>query len=224
MYKITLFDENTCSFVTGTVSFFVDSINEFEDVWLKNPLVSDEQKSRYLMSKEGNLVSDYYVDTEENNILQQDSDALILEQADFLLKNREFRLHNFYECESVVYAKEAQLKFRKIHFKGKCYWIGRYYLAGVCLAEDLERDVWKECPNLGNKILNIVNPKEIFCKEIKKKCGCGKETFEKYIVETICWVTIAASMDNKAYPFCEEYLLSDKTMDRLMCDILGEAG
>ena len=46
MYKITLFDQNLCSFVSGTTSFFVDEIKEFEKIWLTHSRVSDEQKRK----------------------------------------------------------------------------------------------------------------------------------------------------------------------------------
>lgn len=227
MYKITLFDEVSCSFVSGTVSFFVDEIEEFEEGWLKNPLVSNDQKSRYRMSKEGYLVSDYYVTTEDNNIFQQDSAANVLEEADYLLQDRKFRLHNLYECESIMYAKEAWIKFRKIRFKDKYYWVGKYKLSGACIAEELDGKYWTNCHNWGNKILNIVNHSDILRKDFagKRRTDCSKSIFEKDTVETYCWVPIAISEGGEYdFPFNEEYLLSDEILDRLMRDILGEAG
>ena len=218
MYKITLFDQNLCSFVSGTTSFFVDEIKEFEKIWLTHSRVSDEQKERYQLSKAGELVSDYYVTNDENNIFQKDDDASILEELEFVLNDKEFHLHNFFEYERIVYAKKAIIKYRKIKFKNDYVWIGRYQLFGVCAEDYLEENSWITCKNWGNPVL-VVNTKS--GDWIRSQ---NKETFAQDYIESYCWIPVLCSHNENEYPFNKEFLLSVKVLEYLMCDILGEAG
>ena len=221
MNKITLFDENCGGACSGVSQFFAEPLEEFERSWLHNPKVCDEQKSRYRISKAGYLISDYYTCSKDLNIFQEDDKAQVLLETEFQLEDREFRLKNFYNCAAIIYAREAQLKYRKIKFQDTYYWIGRYKLIGVCREDYLNHGYWMACNNYGNKILNMIQPS---CMAGKIKRNCEKEIFCNDCLETCCWVTIRESKDENAYPFHEEYLLSEEIIDSLMCDILGEAG
>lgn len=226
MYKITLYDENNCSFISGTSEFFVDDINEFEEFWLNNQAVPNEQKSRYRMSKSGHIVSDYYVTNEYYNIFQHDLNAKILKEFDFNFTDEIFKLHNFYGCESILYTRAAKIRFRKIIFKEYFYWIGRYKLMGVCLDEYLVKGYWRECSNWGNKILKMVKHSDIRARDLngRRRRDCGKDIFAEDSVETCCWITVASSKNEGDFLFEEDELLPNEIIDRLMRDVLGEAG
>lgn len=71
MYKIQLFDFNLFpSFVSGVVEVYTDDIDEFEEHYLKQSRATDAQKERFLQSKTGEIVTDYYSDAPELNIVQ----------------------------------------------------------------------------------------------------------------------------------------------------------
>ena len=74
MYKITLFDYNCASCTSGTASFYVDDIDIFEEKWSKLE-TSPERIERFRHSKNGEVVTDYYSDDEELNIVQEDKAA-----------------------------------------------------------------------------------------------------------------------------------------------------
>ena len=74
MYKITLFDYNCASCTSGTASFYVDDIDIFEEKWSKLE-TSPERIERFRRSKNGEVVTDYYSDDEELNIVQEDKAA-----------------------------------------------------------------------------------------------------------------------------------------------------
>lgn len=226
MYKITLWDQNIGGCCSGIVSFFVDEIAEFEDEWLNSKYVSDEKKTRYKMSKAGKLVTDYYSTSEENNIFQQDNNAKVLEEKEYILKDRELWLYNFYGWETIVYAKEVIVKYRKIKFQDTYYWVGKYRLSGVCCQDDLEGKCWTVCCTWGNPIFTELQPSYALRQKADGSLehDCRKEIFCDDLVETFCWVTIVHSLKENKYPFDEEFLLSDETLAFLMRDIPGEVG
>ena len=84
MYQITLYDDCSNPIADGTVSYYVDSLEEFEEKWVpyaeKN---MKERLKRYYRSKAGEIVTDYYSDSEKLNIVQQDEHAEILEEKSF---------------------------------------------------------------------------------------------------------------------------------------------
>ena len=78
MYQITLYDDCSNPIADGTVSYYVDSLEEFEEKWVpyaeKN---MKERLKRYYRSKAGEIVTDYYSDSEKLNIVQQDEHAAV---------------------------------------------------------------------------------------------------------------------------------------------------
>ena len=74
MYKITLFDYNCPSCTSGVYEIYCDDIEEFEKEWTK--LETDEFRiERFRKSKAGEMVTDYYSDALELNIVQKDETA-----------------------------------------------------------------------------------------------------------------------------------------------------
>ena len=112
MYKITLFDKNCCGFCSGTTFWFVENLEEFEKKWL--PLQAKEDVSRvgrYYRSKFGELVTDYYSDNEELNIVQK-IDCEILEEKTRIYKDKEVELVNTYNCKSTVLFDNLKILLR----------------------------------------------------------------------------------------------------------------
>ena len=65
MYQITLYDDCSNPIADGTVSYYVDSLEEFEEKWV--PYAEKNMKDRlkrYYRSKAGEIVTDYYSDSE----------------------------------------------------------------------------------------------------------------------------------------------------------------
>ena len=139
-----------------------------------------------------------------------------------MLKNKMFRVHNFYHYESLVWAQDASLIYRKMLYKGKYYLIGQYRLMGACMDECLEKDYWRPCTNLGSRILKMEQPSEADDKMRSKKRS--REAFADDTVETCSWIVLRVSDEEAEIPFDMEYLLSDPVCDKLLHDIVGEVG
>ena len=172
--------------------------------------------------KAGETFSGENITSVETSLLHNDSDAKVLEQETFLLKNKMFRVHNFYNYESLVWAQDASLIYRKMLYKGKYYLIGQYRLMGACMDECLEKDYWRPCTNLGSRILKMEQPSEADDKTRSKKCS--REAFAGDTVETCSWIALRVSDEEAEIPFDMEYLLSDPVCDKLLHDIVGEVG
>ena len=119
--------------------------------------------------KAGETFSGEDITSVETSLLHNDSDSKVLAQETFLLKNKMFRVHNFYHYESLVWAQDASLIYRKMLYKGKYYLIGQYRLMGACMDECLEKDYWRPCTNLGSRILKMEQPSEADDKTRSKK-------------------------------------------------------
>ena len=172
--------------------------------------------------KAGETFSGEDITSVETSLLHNDSDAKVLEQETFLLKNKMFRVHNFYNYESLVWAQDASLIYRKMLYKGKYYLIGQYRLMGACMDECLVKDYWRPCTNLGSRILKMEQPSEADDKTRSKKRS--REAFAGDTVETCSWIALRVSDEEAEIPFDMEYLLSDPVCDGLLHDIVGEVG
>jgi len=172
--------------------------------------------------KAGETFSGEDITSVETSLLHNDSDAKVLEQETFLLKNKMFRVHNFYNYESLVWAQDASLIYRKMLYKGKYYLIGQYRLMGACMDECLVKDYWRPCTNLGSRILKMEQPSEADDKTRSKKRS--REAFAGDTVETCSWIALRVSDEEAEIPFDMEYLLSDPVCDKLLHDIVGEVG
>ena len=172
--------------------------------------------------KAGETFSGEDITSVETSLLHNDSDAKVLEQETFLLKNKMFRVHNFYNYESLVWAQDASLIYRKMLYKGKYYLIGQYRLMGACMDECLEKDYWRPCTNLGSRILKMEQSSEAGDKMRSKKRS--REAFAGDTVETCSWIALRVSDEEAEIPFDMEYLLSDPVCDKLLHDIVGEVG
>lgn len=157
----------------------------------------------------------------ETSLIHNDPDAKVLAQETFLLKNKMFRVHNFYHYESLVFAQDASLIYRKILYKGKYYLMGQYRLMGACMDECLEKDYWRSCTNLGSRILKMEQPSESHSTRSRKR---SREAFAKDTVETCCWIVLGVYDEEAEIPFDMDYLLSDPVCDRMLNDIVGEVG
>lgn len=216
MYKITLYDYCCSPICDGTVSYFVDSLDDFEKNW--KPLVRSEDRiERYEKSKNGEIVTDYYSDDEELNIVQKDSDSKVLEEKEFEKNNFDIRLYNAYDCSADYYIFNLKYKLRKIVFKGKYYIIAKYKISGIAEYNIFTRgDVNKKFEDAcfyGNPICNIIRG------DYEDFYSPTADLYKNDIMDSFAWHIVWSREENMSL---DE--LNEKELQHLLRDIVGEAG
>lgn len=229
MYKITLYDYNCSSACDGTTSFFVDQLEDFEKYWLNSNRVGEDTKKRYFRSKSGEIVSDYYSDNPEYNIVQCDENAVVLLEKEYQYNDTEFTLLNAYLWDSKIYAKTTQITLRYIKFNGYYYLIGRYKLSGACRKNlwVLEgEDTWNSCAVYGNPvhITKYKNVEPWIDEAGRYRYSYLKEAFKDDEIETYCWITVRRYNKEDDLDKRELDELSEDLLSVLMADIPGEGG
>lgn len=248
MYKITLNDDNRCPITEMSAHFFTEDIEEFQKRWFAlEP--SDDRKSRFLQSKNGECITDSSYCDANFNIVQQGM-AKIYDEQKFVLHDKKMTVQNFYGCISVFYSKKLEITFRWICFQGNYYRIAKYLAAGICEIDDgLYRTV--ECN--GNRVLEnnipfktkyrftyadlrrqglLDNYTDEELDDVKKFLDpryttpeeATLDAFRDNSVQSICYVT-------NEYFGTEEDLMADSSqfevtaevLDLLLCDIVGDA-
>lgn len=226
MFKITLYDENCSQTCDGTTSFFADVLEEFECNWCHR--ANKEQLVRYKRSKAGEIVTDYYSNDPELNIVQEDKKSEILFEKEIVLKDKLFTLLNTYRCEKEVYAAETTLLFRGIRFNSECYLIGQYKMRGICQKPFIydKEDVFETVKAWGNPIIicNLQHKEKWHETDLGREfLSYHKENFAEDTLETYCWVTLGEYSEDELLAGNIDFE-SEEMMVRLMRDIPGEAG
>lgn len=226
MYKITLYDKNCCPICDGVARFFVDRLEEFEIPWMSKKSIDEEKKIRFQRSKNGEIVTDYYTDDAEYNIVQRDDCAKVYWEKEFSYEKQSFVTYNVYDSSTEIYAEHADITLRFVRFGAENFLIGKYKLQGVCQKEKLweeDGESWTACSVWGNPIHIQKRKKEVFWKgkDGLNRYDYPKEHFAEDSVETYCWV-IVGLYGTKMIEAPDE--LTDEMIACLLKDIPGEAG
>ena len=127
MFKITVYDNNRSPICDGTTFWFVENLEQYEKNWL--PLQCRQNVStieRYYKSKFGEVVTDYYSDSEELNIVQQ-VNCEVLQEKVFEYTNKEVILENVYGCETKILFDRLKIVLRVQSCNDKYYLVGQYF-------------------------------------------------------------------------------------------------
>ena len=215
MYKITLYDYCCNPICDGTESFFVDNLEDFEKNW--KPLVKDEERiKRYEKSKNGEVITDYYSDDENLNIVQMDSNSKVIDEVEYEKTNFDIDLYNAYNCSSKYYIFSLKYKLRKIAFKGDYYIIAKYKITGIAEYTWLSRnesDKYENASFYGNPVCSVKYSDESF------EYYPTTEPFKEDTIDSFVWHIVWNRKDNVVL---DE--LNEEELQYLLRDIIGEAG
>lgn len=225
MYKITLYNLNCSPVCDGTVNFFTEDIEDFQERWFKKN-ISDDKKDAFLRSKAGEIVTDWYSDSPEYNIVQYDEDAVVYGEKTVNLEDVTFDVHNAYGCTEKYHVNHWTIHFKWIRFGKEYFRIASYKADGVCMYYDWI-DRWEDVTCWGNE---IIDNKVIFepvypIREKDKWPNPGFDDFEENCLETICYITnryLKNEQDLKED--MDRFEVTDEVMDWLFRDVIGEAG
>jgi hypothetical protein len=218
MYKVTLWDRCIVACCSGTISFYVDDIDRFQKEWFE--LESNEdQKKRFLESKAGKVVTDYYSDSQELNIVQEDPNARVYFERDFVLEDRWYELHNAYRWPAMVYIKRLKIHAVYVKYEDTYKKLMTYSIEGIASEGMIEDCAYARTRCWGNHVLKIKrgHPDVYSAKEFA--------AFEKDCIESIVYHEVGRY---KTYATLKRHYesarLTDQDIDFLLRDILGEAG
>lgn len=230
MYKITLYDNNCSPICDGTTFWFVEDLEQFEKNWL--PLQSKydvKTIERYYKSKFGEIVTDYYSDSQDLNIVQE-VDCEILQEKTFEFINQEVTLENIYGCRSTVLFDKLKIVIRVQSCDNKYYLVGQYFGYGCRRVENLynrwyDKEVkYSQMNFYGNPVAQYHaryvdwenSEKDDAYKDFYTNDKCF---YKNESIETFVWLPIKEV--DKQYQINE---IDSEDVSLLLRDIVGEAG
>lgn len=226
MYKITLFDQNGAACFSGTASFFTDDIEDFQSRWLRLGNIDEARKDRFLRSKAGEMVTDYYSDDPELNIVQYD-DCTVYAEKNIVLEDVTFKAYNAYMWPEQYHVDRWEICFKWICFKGEYCRIASYKAQGVCMFSDY-LDCWTHVNCYGNPVIENIITYSIYPKLEETIDGrlCTKiEDFRENHLETICFLENGYfKSEQEMQEDMQGFEVTDEIMDILFGDVIGEAG
>ena len=227
MYKITLYDYNCSPICDGVVSFFAQDIDDFQARWLASGRVDEARKERFLRSKAGELVTDWY-DSEDPalNIVRQ-GEAAVYGQKTVVLDDVTFESFNAYRCSSTFHVNRWTIHFKWIAFQGEYHRIASFQADGVC-QEGLFVDRLEDVECYGNPVLeNTVKYAPQYNRRVDPSLwdNPGFGDFAENKIQTICWLVNGTFADLEALKEdLAAFEVTPEIMDWLFADVVGEAG
>lgn len=234
MYKITLYDANCSPICDGTVFWFVENLEEFEENWLMAQVqlygrIETEQLERYYRSKLGEATTDYYSDSADLNIVQQ-AESEFLSEKTYRYKNKIIELENVYGFRTSIEFESLVFELRVMKYDGRYYLVGQYQGTG-CKRIEPTWNRWYEKETkyasmhfYGNPIVNYreryINWDDRDRADAYKDFYTNdKEFFSREELETFVWIPIKEVE--------KDYKIKALTKNEIKCfmaDIVGEAG
>ena len=220
MYKITLFDDNTPPFVSFTFSCYCDDIDAFEEEWLKHEY-DEDRIDRFRRSKAGEIVTDFYSDSLELNIVQKDDAATIYHERDILLIDKTLTIHNGYHCPQEYDLHKVFLHLRYVKVQGELLLLAKYRIEGICMRNPFREGLYTTAACYGNPVLK-------FDLDDERKDSADTKVFEGDTIESFVYLIVRRfdSINELEADYRRRAAdgMTDEELDELFCDIPGEAG
>jgi len=221
MYKITLWDNNMPSCTSGTFYCFCDNIDDFEEEWLK--LEHDKEAiERFERSKAGEIVTDYYSDNPELNIVQYDADYEVYFEKNVELIDCKVDVYNGFRCKSELLIDRCDINVRYIKFKDKFFLIAKYLMCGVCREVSYLEKEYATVKCYGNPVIksNVVG-----YKESSDRCTFSDDVIESFVYYPVdCFDSIEELKADYNERLFDESFFGEDELNWLFTDIPGEAG
>ena len=230
MYQIILGDINCPACTSGVVRYFTDDINEFKEEWMK--IENDTAtKERFLRSLNGEIVTDYYSDDPELNIVQKKQVEILGEKTFFTAVDR-VSIYNSYGYDSQFRIRRLIVKRKYINCDGEYLRIERYVLDGIAkyLENKYDHDKSEGCEHNHGK--NIYESPSFYGNPIIKHTNKPEnwmhstnfDLFEDKM-RSICYlVTECFDNEDELLEDLKKDRLTDKDLEILLIDLVGEAG
>lgn len=220
LYLIQLFDYNLPSFVSGVTNVFVEDIEQFANYY--QSIETDKARvERFLRSKSGEIVTDYYSDDSSLNIVQQ-VDVQELGCMMIWRQNQSICVENGFGWKSDYWFKMLAMEIRWIKCKDEYYKLVKPVGRDCCYKTDFSAAYSKPW----RKVAIMGNPFWIY----KEKSGipCSSDSLDDYqgiSLESYVWqVADVFEIDEEVKADMKTGWLSEEQMFRVFADIPGDAG
>lgn len=232
IWKVTLFDENTVPFVSGTASFFADDIVLFRKEWEKRLLDSlpryiestrkeKEQKirerlSRFDRSLQGEIVTEYYPtkNDAELNIVQCDKESLVYQEKHMKFTDFDVTLYNAYRYPGDYHFEELSVNVCWICWNHTYYKVGMYKITGG-YTESFSG--FRDIRNYGNPVVK--------CTYKSDSRRSDAANFLRDEFESLVYVPFAVfGNEEELLNDMQEDTLTQEEWERLLMDLPGEGG
>lgn len=218
LYLIQLFDYNCPSCTSGVTKVFVEDIDEFANHYQR---IEKDQKriERFLKSKDGEIITDYYSDDPKLNIVQkvdvQDMGWMMAWKRDIKLS-----IPNGYDWESDYFFKLLALEIRFIKYKDN------YYKLVKPIARDCCTDSMFDDERPYRKISIYGNPFWIY--EEKSEIPRALVSLEEargITLESYVWqVADIFDTEEELKEDVKKVWPTEEQINRIFADIPGDAG
>ncbi len=219
MYLIQLFDENCASCTSGVTRVFVDDIEDFAKKYLSVETDNKERVDRFLRSKAGEIVTDYYSDSPKLNIVSEVNTRDISTKRCYST-DKTIVLINSYFCESIYYFKELIFEIRYVEYEDKFYKLIRSTAFSCCHRNPFDDEKpWQKIYINGNKFW--------LYKEENETPYSSKSTddFRGVSLETFVWhMADVFDKEEDLKADMETTWPTDRQIERALKDLPGDAG
>ena len=219
MYLIQLFDDNCGTCCSRVTNVFVDDIEDFSKHYLSVETKNTERVDRFLRSKAGEIVTDYYSDSPDLNIVRKMKTEDLATVRSFA-KDKTITLINGYGCDSVYHFDRLIFTIRYIKCEDKYYKLIKTTASGCCHMNSFDSEKpWYRAVVHGNKFWFYKEDSETLYNSEKRS------DFKGTTIESFVWHTADVfenEEDMKAD--METTWPSDLQINRVLKDLPGDAG
>ena len=218
LYLIQLFDYNLPGFVSGVTKVFVEDIEQFSTRY--QGIETDKARvERFLRSKSGEIVTDYYSDDPSLNIVQQ-VDVQELGYRMIWRRDQIISVENGFGCESDYWFKVLAMEIRWIKDKDTYYKLVKPSGRDCCIQDfsDVTRR-WGRVTVMGNPF---------WIHKEKSKLPYASDSLDDYqgiSLEAYVWqVADTFETEEEVKADMKMGWLSKEQISRAFADIPGDAG
>lgn len=220
LYQIKLMDYNAPAFVSSIVTVFTEDIEEFTEKYLH--LEEDEdRKNRFLRSKDGEMVTDYYSDDPNLNIVQFMPEVEVLGESSFCEHNLTVTVKNGFDYPSDYFFAELGFRVMWVRTKEQLLKLVKANGIGCCVKNefsDLTKIPWSKVEVYGNPFWEVES-------EDVPDDAENVEAYSQTRLKSYVWhiVDVFESIEELEQDRKSTWL-SEKQIDRVLKDLPGDAG
>lgn len=221
LYMIQLFDYNCPSCVSGVTKVFVEDIDEFSRIY--QSLEEDKKRiERFLRSKAGEIVTDYYSDSPSLNIVQK----VKVEDLGYSIKCKQdaiISIANGYGWSADYYWGVLILEIRWIKYKNTYYKLVKPRGMDCARKHDRDgKDLWIKIAVYGNPFW-ICHEKGNIPYSANNVCAFKGTSIESYVWHIAqAYDSIEEIIEDRKVLW--EKVLSEEQISSVFADIPGDAG